>query len=1235
MIPRNYRQLLILLSLLAAVIYLGYRGIYTLNLESPYAIFASLLLYIAELWGVVLMALFFFQVWETTSPEPAKPLEGKSVDVMIPTYNEDVHLLRGTVEAAKAIRYPHTTYLLDDGNRTEVKELAEELGVEYITRENNMHAKAGNLNNALDQTNGEFVIIFDADHVASPNFIDRLIGYFADEKLAFVQTPHAFYNFENFQSMLDYQRDAYWEEGQIFYNVIQAGKNYWNSVVFCGSAAMFRRTALEEVGLIATETITEDMHTGLRLHALGWKGLFVNERLIAAQAAPDVTTFHSQRARWGEGNLSIMAYDNPLTMKGLTLAQRLNYLGSMLSWTTGLTKVGLYLTPALMLFTGIAPVKKLTWELGLITLAYLLITWTAVKVACHGYGNLWHISQSAMANFWNQVRSTYRAMIGRKRQKFVVTSKRGSQSNSLIGQIIPHFLLIMVGMSALVWGLLRYRYGISHDPVGLVIGGTLVFTQMVLAWHIVRRALKDKDGRFSYRFPVNSIHLEYNYLDRDPDTQSPPVVAVSSNDSDVAAYDDIPISTLINISDTQVLRDLSLGSGQAVSVDINERGLGMIAYERLPVGKVLSLRIQAGGWDFKVLGEIRNSKPVIDSVSNRLGKVTAYRYGIQFVNLTSEQTRLLWEVMIQYAVQKQYQRFDVARLDFWGKVLAALERMLLLPGNRQKAQRMPLRLRAAGDASENFEIGGVTEHLFPQSFQVLLNEYFSVGQLLELELASPFGPITATGRVNQVEKQYLGEQVQYVYQIQFAQFWEESRNRYASLVGAVPTRHMKPVVCLTPRATESPQIRPVAMVMVPSFLMVFLALGSFHHVYSNGILLNQIATGHQPSRTQREQLSKLVNQTLETPEPTMEEVTQIRNALLKLDQYEQAAELAGKILSKFPSDFEAQMAWAHHLQRTGQQAEAESYMSNLLRRLDESSLSNLEKTQLLLNAARSSVNLGKLQEGVERFERLLKFKPVDPEILNEYAGVLFALERWEDAEQVLRDIPKNPQTQRLLISLLTKQQRWDEAQAECTAFLEQHPYDPHARRLLADVSSWNGDYSVAIQLYQRLTEENPEDQALQLRLAEVLLWAEEFDRAIVAFTPLLDENLLEASYLSDFVGASVGASVLTPKAQTALAQIAQGVEEGRITEEKLIAQLSESLIRHHKPESAIGLLEKLVERDPENRRLRLRLADVLHDLKQYQRADKHYQHLLASAGKVSENSTSPRLSQRTESSRSR
>ena len=198
------RQSLMVLCAIVCIGYLLYRGLYTLNHSSAYATAASWTLYLAEIWGTVSLLLFLMQVWDPSEPPEQPPLEEGEVDVFVPSYNEDIAILRGTLQACLAMDYPHRTFLLDDGNREEMKLLCEELGVHYITRDNNLHAKAGNLNNALDQTEGEFVAILDADHIPEPNFLSKMVGHFRDEQVGMVQSPHAFSNFDTFQGRMTF-----------------------------------------------------------------------------------------------------------------------------------------------------------------------------------------------------------------------------------------------------------------------------------------------------------------------------------------------------------------------------------------------------------------------------------------------------------------------------------------------------------------------------------------------------------------------------------------------------------------------------------------------------------------------------------------------------------------------------------------------------------------------------------------------------------------------------------------------------------------------------------------------------------------------------------------------------------------------------------------------------------------------------------------------------------------------
>jgi cellulose synthase/poly-beta-1,6-N-acetylglucosamine synthase-like glycosyltransferase len=621
--PR-FRQMVILATIATCLSYLVYRVAFTLNLNSTAGVIISVSLILAEAFGIVSVLLYSLQVWDPREPARQPVLPGRTVDVFVPTYNEDPMILRATLEACMRLDYPgRRVYLCDDGGtearcnhpengpkarerQAELKAICDELGVTYLTRPKNEHAKAGNLNHAFTETDGEFIIIFDADHVPEPHFISRLIGYFADERLGYIQTPHAFYNFNSFQARLDHKNRKYWEEGALFYGVIQPGRNRWNCPIFAGSAAMFRRQALEEVGYIALETITEDMHTGMRMNAKGWKSLAISERMVAGQAAPDITTFHVQRLRWGEGNLSIMAYDNPLTMKGLTLSQRLCYLGSMIHWAGGLFKLVIYLTPIVMMLSGVSPVREFTWTLFTITVVYMAASIFGVQYMSNGYGSVVYGELFAMVNFWTQIRGTMRAIFWRKFQQFVVTSKRGRQSKSIWPFIRPHVVLFFLSFLALSWGWGRILYGISDDYFKPIIPSCWIVFHMVLIAMTVRRAMWPEDGRFSFRHAVNVV-VRYEAADGT--------------------------------------------SGVGVTIDLNELGLGMVSFQRIPAGTPLQLKIDGGGEVVECSGRVMWTAPAVKP-GEAPGQ--AYRLGIKFDPLPGPVFDAINRITMHYGVPRLY-----------------------------------------------------------------------------------------------------------------------------------------------------------------------------------------------------------------------------------------------------------------------------------------------------------------------------------------------------------------------------------------------------------------------------------------------------------------------------------------------------------------------------------------------------------------------------------------------------
>ncbi|MEU7814425.1 glycosyltransferase [Pseudonocardia sp. NPDC049154] len=235
---------LVVLTLALGVNYVVWRWLESVNWSFWWI---AVPLVIAETYSLVDAFLFGITMWRVKERgEPPSPSPDATVDVFITTYNEPIDMVMTTARAARGIRFPHRTWVLDDGARPEMRAAAEEAGVGYLTRDpswENMprHAKAGNLNNALMQTDGEFLMILDADQIPEPEILDRTLGWFRDPEVALVQTPQFFTNVT--------ASDPLGSQAPLFYGPIQKGKDGWNAAFFCGSNAVLRREALMQLGL--------------------------------------------------------------------------------------------------------------------------------------------------------------------------------------------------------------------------------------------------------------------------------------------------------------------------------------------------------------------------------------------------------------------------------------------------------------------------------------------------------------------------------------------------------------------------------------------------------------------------------------------------------------------------------------------------------------------------------------------------------------------------------------------------------------------------------------------------------------------------------------------------------------------------------------------------------------------------------------------------------------------------
>ncbi|MEG4503084.1 glycosyltransferase [Microcoleus sp. F6_B4] len=385
--PQKWSRAVVVAIVLALTIrYVLWRSLATLNLTDPLNGIFSLGLFFLEMLlvfntSIQLYLMLRMKDRRREADRMAVAVEAGNftppVDIFIPTYNEPTFILRRTVIGCQALDYPNKkVYLLDDTKRPEIKLLAKELGCEYITRPDNIHAKAGNINHATALTNGELIVVFDADFIPTKNFLTRTVGFFQNPEIALVQTPQSFYNHDPISRNLGLETVLAPEE-EIFYRQIEIIKDSADSVVCCGTSFVVRRTALETAGGLVTDSICEDYFTGIRLSATGYRLVYLDEKLSAGLAAENIEAHLNQRLRWARGTLQAFFIDsNPLTIRGLTFVQRLSHLEGLLHWFTSLTKVLYLLIPLAYSFLGIIPLRASARELLYFFLPYYLVQLT-------------------------------------------------------------------------------------------------------------------------------------------------------------------------------------------------------------------------------------------------------------------------------------------------------------------------------------------------------------------------------------------------------------------------------------------------------------------------------------------------------------------------------------------------------------------------------------------------------------------------------------------------------------------------------------------------------------------------------------------------------------------------------------------------------------------------------------------------------------------------------------------
>lgn len=487
----------------------------------------GILVYLAELYNIGMLGLSLFVVAMPLPKRETPPIDlanAPTVDVFVPTYNEEPQLLATTLAAALAMDYPAgrlRIYLLDDGGtdekcnadnfvaasaarerRATLQALCEGLGVTYLTRERNVSAKAGNLNNGIAHSEGELIVVFDADHAPARSFLTETIGYFGrDPKLFLVQTPHFFINPDPLERNLQTFKTMP-SENEMFYGIIQRGLDKWDASFFCGSAAILRRTALQTTNGFSGRSITEDAETAITLHATGWHSVYVDKPLIAGLQPATFTSFIGQRSRWAQGMMQILLYHRPMFKRGLSLPQRLCYSSSALFWLFPFARLIFLVAPLFYLFFGLEIFTASGPEFIAYVLSYMVVNLMMQNYLYGRYRWPW------ISELYEFIQSVYllpaviSVLLNPGKPTFKVTAKNESLETRRVSELgRPFFIIFAVlslGVVATYWRIIAEPY---NADTTLVVGLWNILN-LLMAGCALGVVSERPEGRAARRFAV-------------------------------------------------------------------------------------------------------------------------------------------------------------------------------------------------------------------------------------------------------------------------------------------------------------------------------------------------------------------------------------------------------------------------------------------------------------------------------------------------------------------------------------------------------------------------------------------------------------------------------------------------------------------------------------------------------------------------------------------------------------
>lgn len=429
-------------------------------------------------YGILRKFYIWYHYFNISVPPTPKLKKEFTVDILTTYFpGEPYKMIVDTLVAIQKITYPHTTYLCDEANDSYLIKICAELGVNHVTRDNRVDAKAGNINNALKQASGEICVILDPDHIPLPHFLDPIVPHFNDPEIGFVQIVQSYYNIH--ETLV--ARGAAEQTFQ-FYGPMMMSMNSYGTVNAIGANCTFRRAALDSIGGHAPG-LSEDMHTSMLLHAKGWKSVYIPQILARGLVPSNLTSFFKQQLKWSRGTFDLLFHVYPKQFKNFTIRQKLHYGLLPLHYLVGTMSFINFLIPILSLLLSETP-----WGGNILFFGLIILPVSASTLLIRAYIQKWVIEKKErgfhimggllqIATWWVYFLGFIYTLI-KKEIPYLPTPKDDEESTNLM-ITIPN---MVIGL----FSLFSIYYGLSNDltPFSIFMAGFALLNALFMFFSV-------------------------------------------------------------------------------------------------------------------------------------------------------------------------------------------------------------------------------------------------------------------------------------------------------------------------------------------------------------------------------------------------------------------------------------------------------------------------------------------------------------------------------------------------------------------------------------------------------------------------------------------------------------------------------------------------------------------------------------------------------------------------------